>query len=113
MRKDFGVGGAAEGMTSLLEISAQLAIVIDFAVQDYGDAVVFVEYRLLSGDEVDDCEPPHSERDTCGDEQALGVRAAMSHPLAHCMEQLLRAIGWRRVRIETSPSSYSAHVRES
>jgi hypothetical protein len=71
--------------------------------------MVFVEYRLLAGDKVDDCEAPHSERDTCVDEQALGVRAAMSHPLTHCVEQLLRAIGWRRVRIETSPSGYSAH----
>ena len=43
MRKHFGVGRAAKRVAALFEIAAQLAIVVDLAVENDGDALVFVE----------------------------------------------------------------------
>jgi len=39
MRQDFSVRGAAKRVAALFQIVAQLAIVIDFAVEDYGNAL--------------------------------------------------------------------------
>ena len=53
---------------------AQLAIVVDFAVENYCDAFVFIECRLIAGDEIDDREPSHAERNASGYQQALHRR---------------------------------------
>ena len=62
VRQDFSVGSAAKCVATFFEIGAQLAIVVDLAVENYGDAFVFVEYRLFTGDEIDNREPAHAER---------------------------------------------------
>jgi len=49
MRQDFSGRGAAKRVAALFQIVAQLAIVIDFAVEDYGNAFVFVVDRLFTG----------------------------------------------------------------
>ena len=68
-------------MSALFEIGAQLAIVVDLAVENDGDAVVFVEGRLFAGDEIDDREPTHAERDAARDKQAL-LNPAHDEPCA-------------------------------
>src|SRR5215813_14580482 len=47
MRENFGVRSAAKGVPALFQIGAQFAIVVDLSVEDDGDAVIFVESRLL------------------------------------------------------------------
>src|SRR4051794_39943051 len=54
VRQDFGVGSAAKCVSTFFELRAQLAVVVDLAVEDYGDAPVFVEDRLFTRDEIDD-----------------------------------------------------------
>ena len=43
VRQHFRVRSAAKCMSTLFELCAQLAIVVDLAVEDYRDALVFVE----------------------------------------------------------------------
>ena len=45
-------------MAGRLELRPDLRVVVDLAVEDDPDAVVFVGQRLLTGGEVDDAEPP-------------------------------------------------------
>src|SRR6185369_14253054 len=61
VRQDFSVGSAAKCMSAFFEFRAQLAIVVDFAVEDHGDAPVFVENRLFACDEIDDGESSHAK----------------------------------------------------
>src|SRR5438876_8270450 len=61
VRQDFGVGSAAKGMTAGLKISAQFSVVVNLAVENDGDAFVFVINRLLASDEIDDRQAPHTE----------------------------------------------------
>src|SRR6185369_17707558 len=96
-------------MTTLFEICAQFAIVVDLAVENYRDALVFVENRLFAGDQIDDREPAHSKGYAARHEQSFRVRSAMDHPLTHRVQQLLRTVRRRRVRIETGPTGDSAH----
>src|SRR5436309_14403618 len=48
MRQDLGIRSAAKSMTARFEIGAQLAVVVNFTVEDDRDAVVLVEGRLLT-----------------------------------------------------------------
>jgi hypothetical protein len=50
----FGVARCAETMSLLLELPAQLAIVIDLAVVADPDGAVFVRQRLAAAGQVDD-----------------------------------------------------------
>src|SRR5437016_1925238 len=109
MRQDFLVRGAAKGMAARFEIGAQLSIVVNFAVEDDRDAVVFVEGRLLAGKQVDYRQPPHAERDSIVDEIAFRIRPAMNHAVTHRTQQFLFAIRRRRACVQVSPSSDSAH----
>jgi len=49
-----GVAAGAKLMAQGLELGHQLLIVVNFAVEDGDDALVFVEQGLLAGGEVDD-----------------------------------------------------------
>src|SRR4051794_26501910 len=97
-------------MSSLFEISAQLAIVVDLAVENYCDRPVFVVDGLFTRDEIDDRQSPHAERYAGRRKQTFRVRTTMHHPLTHRMEQLVRALRWRRARIESGPTGNTAHV---
>src|SRR5829696_6484562 len=62
VRQHLGIRSTAKSMSTFFEIGTQLAIVIDLAVEDYGDAPIFVEDRLFTRDEVDDRQPSHPKR---------------------------------------------------
>src|SRR4051812_34493542 len=48
MRQDFSVRFTAEPMAASFEVVAQFAIVINLAVENYRDAVIFIESWLLA-----------------------------------------------------------------
>jgi hypothetical protein len=54
---DLGVGLRGEGVAQLLELGAQLAVVVDLAVEDEPDRLVLVGDRLVAAGPVDDGEP--------------------------------------------------------
>jgi len=112
MRKYFSVGSTAKLVSAFFQIDAQLTIIVDLAVQYYGDALVLIEDWLFTSDEVDDREAPHSERCSVGDEKSFRVRAAMNHALAHRVQEFSIARARWLVCISCCPAGYSAHVRE-
>ena len=83
MRQDFSVRGAAKRVTALFQIGAQLAVVVDLAIKDNGDALVFVESGLFTGEEVDNRQAPHAQRDTIIDKITFRIGTAMDHAVAH------------------------------
>ena len=72
---DFGVGRRVEAVAGGLELAAQLAEVVDLAVEDDPDRAVLVVDRLVAGREVDDAQPAHAERHALVHPHALIVRA--------------------------------------
>src|SRR5688500_9337704 len=71
MRKHFRIGSAAEGVSTFFEFGSEFAIVVDLAVEYDRDTLVFVEDRLFTGNEVDDCEPAHTECDAVSHKQTF------------------------------------------
>ena len=63
MRQHFRVRSAAKRMSAFFELGAQLAIVVDLAVEDDGDDLSSLKTGCSPGDEIDDREPSHAERD--------------------------------------------------
>src|SRR2546427_1906383 len=96
-------------MAALFEIVTQFAIVVDLAVEDYRYAFVFVVDRLFAGNEIDNREPAHAQRNASRDHQAFRIRTAMHHALAHPVQQIFRAFGRRSTWFKTCPASDSAH----
>src|SRR5258707_1386113 len=109
MRQNFGVRSAAKGVATRFQVRAQFAIVVDFAVENHGDAFVFVVDRLLARDEIDDRQPPHPESYAVADYITFRVRPAMNHAVAHRVQELFRAVRRRRARIKIGPAGYAAH----
>ena len=83
---DFGVATSVEDMTERLQFWNEFLIVVDFAVENDADRLVFVIERLLAGGQIDDREPAVAEADARFDMQAAFVRAAMKLRFVHAME---------------------------
>ena len=96
-------------MPTRFQIRAQLAIVVDLAVEDHGNTFVFVINRLLASDEIDDRQAPHAQGHAVAYHIAFRVRPAMNHAVAHRVQKLIRAVRWRRSRIKIGPTGYAAH----
>jgi len=83
-----GVRVGGEGVAARHELGAQLAVVVDLAVEDDRHRSILVEDRLPSPREVDDAESPHPQADPPLDVEPLRVGAAVDYSLAHAVEQL-------------------------
>src|SRR6266850_1435326 len=89
-------------MACRFELGAQLAEVVDLAVEHDPDGTVLVVDRLMAGREIDDAQAPHAERDALVDEHAFIVGAAMADHVAHAVDERARLVraerrgrGWR------------------
>ena len=83
---DFGVAAGVEDVAERLQFGDEFLVVVDFAVEDDADALVFVVQRLLAGGQVDDRQPAVAEPDAGFDMQAAFVRAAMELRFVHAVE---------------------------
>jgi hypothetical protein len=83
---DFGVAAGVENVAECLQFRDEFLVVVDFAVEDDADALVFVVQRLLAGGQVDDGEAPMAEPDAGFDMQAAFVGTAMELRFVHAME---------------------------
>ena len=64
VQDDLGVAAGAEGVAQGFEFGHQFLVVVDFAVEDDDDRVVFVEQGLLAGGDVNDRQTAVAEGDT-------------------------------------------------
>ena len=83
---DFGVAAGVEDVAQRLQFRDEFLIVVDFAVEDDADALVFVVQRLLAGGQVDDRQAAVAEPDAGFDMQAAFVGAAMKLRFVHAVE---------------------------
>lgn len=86
MDDDFSIATSVEGVTEGQEFRDQFLIVVDFAVEDDTDTLIFVIQWLLSGGEVNDGKAAVAETDAGLDMQATFVGAAVELRLVHTME---------------------------
>src|SRR5258708_5141764 len=88
MNKDLGIRGGGESVPAPLQLAAHLAVVVDLAVLDHGDAAVLVGDRLIAVLEVDDRESPHRQGDPTLVKYAIAVWPAMRQPRVHRLHGL-------------------------
>ena len=100
------VAARVHPVAPLLEPLAQLAVVVDLAVEDRHDVARLVEERLLAVLGIDDREAPHSEAHVRVEVLALAVRPAVRHPRHHRAHQV--AVDLAGGRMEPG---YAAHAR--
>ena len=80
-----------------LEALAQLAVVVDLAVDDRGHAAVLGVERLIAARDVDDGQPGVSQRERPDAPQRIAIRTAVAQRLDH---PLRRVLARRAGRIE-------------
>ena len=90
---DLGVRGASEVDAARDELGAELAVVVDLAVERDPDRAVRAHHRLRGGfREIDDAKPrvaeAHADRSGPDDSGALLLRAAMRERRRHPLERL-------------------------
>ena len=99
---DFGVGVVGdEPAAALLELAAQLGVVVDLAVEDEREVAVVAVERLVAGRDVDDREPAHPDREVLADVGALPVGPAV-HDRPQHLFQAARDRSRRTRRCHTS-----------
>ena len=84
----FSIAVGIELVAELFEFFAQLAIVVDLAVENNPCRAVLIMNRLLSVREIDDREPSHRQSHAIAEIETVIVRTAMTNGLIHAREQL-------------------------
>jgi hypothetical protein len=87
---NFGIRSRPERVTTSDELGAQLGKVIDFAVEDYADRLVFVEHWLSAAGDVNDCEPPMPQAAMCSVPETLPVGTPVRDSVRHCAHRHFR-----------------------
>src|SRR6266487_7131110 len=106
MNNGFRVAICTEVMPAFLEFFLKLTIVIDFAIEDDQDALIFVEDGLLAASHVNDRKTAHTECNSISSPDSLTIWAAMADDLAHVIYELLCAIA---TALYVDKTRYSAH----
>src|SRR5258706_7736008 len=70
-------------MALLLQQTAQLAVVVNLAVEDHVDAAVLVCDGLVAGIEIDDAEPPHRQPGVVIAVVSGRIGSTVDHRVAH------------------------------
>ncbi len=86
VHQDFRVATGGKAMSLRLEAGAQLAVIVDLAIEHDDDGAVLVGDRLMAARHVDDAEALGAEADAVGDVEALVVRPAVDHGVRHSLQ---------------------------
>ena len=105
MYDHLGVRGGLEVVPTRAQLGAQFLVVVNLAVEYHGDAVVFVEDRLMAARKVDDGQPAHADGNAGIDEVAGVIRTTMHHCIAHALQLLQR----HRQCAARGQTCYAAH----
>ncbi len=85
---DLAVALGAEGVPRRLKLGAQLAVVVDLAVVDEPDSLVFVGEGLMAPGAIDDAQAAVPEAYRLSLERSSVVRSAMDERGGHAAEEL-------------------------
>ncbi len=77
MDDDLGIAARMEDMAERLQFGNQFLVVVDLAVEDDADRLVFVVKRLLAGRQIDDRQPPVPQAHAGLDVQPAFIRPAV------------------------------------
>ena len=103
----FGIGLRPELMPLLDQVVAQLAVVVDLAVEDDPHRAVLVGHRLITAGAIDDRETTMTERHPGGLELRATVRTAVIQAVGHGFDGV-GDVG-RQVAFEADYAADSAH----
>ena len=78
-----GIAAGAEAVAAILELGAQLAEIVDFAVVGDGDNFVVARHRLRAARDIDDRQAEVAETDAGRGPGAAAVGAPMRHRVEH------------------------------
>jgi hypothetical protein len=102
MENRFRVALGCEAVPQAQELGPEFVKIVDFPVKDYALGPVFVEYRLVSGRQINDAEPPMAQAD-----MVIAVRPPfIRSPVKKRVRCLLERKAFYVVR---SYAEYSAH----
>ena len=104
----FAVGMRLEMVAAFQQPLAQLAIVINFAVENQGDVAGFVGERLVTGFQINNAQPPDGQRDVGQLKFAAAVRPAMKDAGCHRVDALTVR---QRLKLQIEDSANSTHKR--
>ncbi len=110
MNQYLGIRLRGEAMTAERQSLAQVAIVVQLAVEDDRDVLGFVPDRLVAAGQIDDAQPAHpqceSRRPRIVGKNAFFIRAAMAHRRGHSPHARLRICAAR----SEGDAAYAAHA---
>src|ERR1700752_56909 len=89
MKDCFGVAMCAVDVATLFEFPAVISVIVDLAVVDDLQRVVFVGHRLMTGGDVDNAQAAMTEADATVDKDPGVVRSAMPDHVAHPDDRIL------------------------
>jgi hypothetical protein len=110
VNQHFGIAARSKAVTPATQFSPELQIVIDLAVANDTDSMVFIPNRLPAGFQVDDREPTHPERKVklWGQILAFTIGTTMDHAIKHSPKRAIH-IGSGRIY----ESGYATHFDAS
>ena len=108
MHDDFGIGLTLEDMPFGEEEFAQLLVVINLAVENDPDIVVFVGQRLMAALDVNNAQTPHGQADILFDEEAFVVGPSMRDSSIHAGQHVTLDVP---VAIGKEDAADSTHIR--
>src|SRR3990170_1169790 len=86
MHDAFGVGIGAKVVVLLIQVGAQLLVVVAFTVVDNGDGFIFVEDGLVAAGHVDDRQAAHGQAYAALLVVALAIRPAVQNGAVHAAQ---------------------------
>ena len=96
----FSIAIGIKGVAEFLELFAQLAIVVDLAIENDPRGAILIVNRLPAAREIDNRQPAHPQAHGPAEIEAVFVRTAMANCVAHPADQML-------VNVATIVSNYA------
>src|SRR5690242_17801137 len=88
MDNGFGIRFCGKAMASLQQALAQFGIIVDFAVEQYPNAAIFIRNRLMAAGNIDDAQPAVSEANVRSQMNTGVVRTAVLQRIIHALNEL-------------------------
>ncbi len=75
-----------EAVAASLQIGAQVAVIVNLAVKNGPDGLIFVGDRLVAGVKVDDAQAAHADGAAAVDMETVVVRPAVHNGAGHALD---------------------------